>query len=68
MYLKSIYNSLKRNTILNISVRGKMESTQKVNFVNTVQSFGLPVDENPKNKPAQVRGKNYSKVRPTPLE
>jgi serine/tyrosine/threonine adenylyltransferase len=33
-----------------------------------VKSFGLPFDENVEKKLAQVRGKNYSKVKPTPLE
>ncbi len=35
--------------------------------MNSVINFGLPIDENKDNIMKQVRGFNYSKVNPSPL-
>jgi hypothetical protein len=35
--------------------------------VNSIVNFGLPIDENKDNTMGQVRGYNYSKVIPSPL-
>jgi hypothetical protein len=35
--------------------------------VNSIVNFGLPIDENKDNTMGQVRGFNYSKVIPSPL-
>jgi len=38
----------------------------KVQFINSVYKFGLPTENKPNNT-RQVKGFNYSKVMPTPL-
>ena len=45
-----------------------MQSSQPVQFKNTVISCGLPIDENKENNLKQVRGFNFSYVTPTPLD
>jgi len=45
-----------------------IKAIPKLKMVNSVHTFGLPIDENPENDLKQVRKFNYSKVTPTPLE
>ena len=41
---------------------------QALTFKNSIFASGLPIDENPKNEMKPIRGFNYSKVTPTPIE
>ncbi len=36
--------------------------------MNSIEKFGLPIDENKENTTKKVRGFNYSKVIPTQLK
>ena len=37
-------------------------------MVNSIEKFGLPIDESKDESQRQVKGYNYSRVTPTPLE
>ena len=51
-------------------IKTAMESSAiaSLPFVNSVITYGLPIDESTaKKKPRQVKGCNYSRAEPTPL-
>lgn len=50
------------------SIANIESDTPKLQMINSIEAFGLPIDENRKNELKKVRGYNYSRVTPTPLE